>query len=140
MTVRTLRALLVPADPSIDITEITGTFHTMLAQCQIDFPERVQGFRGREHGFILQVDDSGRDRRLPGNRRAQWLIGYPGTIAGDALILCEAWVDEDDMPGYDNVDVKQSVIDWVQSEDTKRQYIEWTMQGCPNPSPRPTLS
>lgn len=57
----------------------------------MEYGERVNTHLGSAHNFISYVDCDGHDKMLKLNRVAQTLIGYPGPIAGNVLIVSEAY-------------------------------------------------
>lgn len=91
-----MKAVLVTADPTKPMVEVEGSSIRELAREHWDhpggrYPERVNTVRMADFGFLMVVDDDGRDHNLPVNIRAMLIAQYRGgPLVGDVLLVCEA--------------------------------------------------
>lgn len=122
---RIIQALLIPADPDKDIVKVSGTQMELMELAGFEFFAACRGYFARQFDFVVCIDDVGGRRNLPGNRRAQFIAGYPDTLAGDALVFSEAFIED----GLDIVDLKPGAMDWITADTTKRAYTNWAMAG-----------
>lgn len=126
MAGRVLKAFHLPADERVMTGVYEETFPNLLRRAGIDLPERVNTTLLVEHHCVMVVDEDGHNRRLPVNRRAQFLSGYPleHAIVGDALFLGEAMNLED--YGVDFINIPQMTLDdYLRNPAVHEGYAEW---------------
>lgn len=98
-----LTGIIVPSDTNRKIRVHHGTIQELCKQAGWNYFEIVRTFNGRDHDFVMLVNDDARSEGNPYNPRAQYLSGYPiqSPILGDALFLSEAWIGD----GYDCINI-----------------------------------
>lgn len=113
---RVLMAALVPADPAKPIELEALSLKDHMARAGFEWFNIVRTEYGRSYGFIMMVDDQGRDLRQPYNARAQYLSGYPlsAPILGGALFMSEGQNPEDE--GMDLTDIKDRAVAYIRDE------------------------
>lgn len=107
-----LKAVIIPADPKLDFIEREVPFRKLLTLAGWKFFEIVRTQYGRDHNFVMLVNDDAREAKSPYNPRAQYLSGYPleAPILGTVLMLTET-------QGYNGYDM-------ANISDEARRYIQ----------------
>lgn len=120
---RQLTGVYVPADQGEKIEKFTKSVHEWLLSAGIDFAERVTGRNGTIHGFCLVIDDEGRDKGMPWNPRAQFLLGYPieAPLVGNAIFWSTDWTDD----GKDFVSLFEEAQRWLLDPAREREFTAW---------------
>lgn len=126
MAGRVLKAFHLPADERVMTGVYEESIPNLLRRAGIEFMARVNTELLAQHRCVMVVDEDGHDRRLPVNRRAQFLSGYPleHAIVGDALFFGEA-MDAESM-GIDFIDIPQVALDsYLKNSAVHEGYAEW---------------
>lgn len=125
MTEPIIRAFHVPADERAKTGIYKETMTSLKKRANIKYIEIVQMQTMHDHGFVMVLDEDGLDRRLPLNRRAQFLSTYTldHPIVGDALFFS---LVREPMEGDFLSDISQkSLDDYLQNDEVKQGYDEW---------------
>jgi hypothetical protein len=126
MAGRVLKAFHLPADERVMTGVYEETLPNLLRRAGIEFMERVNTELLALHRCVMVIDDCGYDRRLPVNRRAQFLSAYPleHAIVGDALFFGEA-MDAESM-GIDFINIPQASLDgYLKNSAVHEGYAQW---------------
>lgn len=120
---RVLTGLRVPVNENTKMDLVTSSFHDHLISSDIMFAERVHGSNSRQQGFVMMVDDDGRDRGQAWNPRAHFLSGYPiqAPIIGNALFFSEGFVDD----GMETLSLHNLAINWLRDPARLTEYGIW---------------
>lgn len=125
MTEPIIRAFHMPTDERASAGIYEETLTDLKKRAGLKYIEIVQMQTMANHGFVMVVDEDGLDRRLPLNRRAQFLSTYTldHPIVGDALFF---GLIRDPMEGDSLSSIPQKALtDYLQNDAVKQGYNEW---------------
>lgn len=119
------RAFHIPADQRAATSVYTEPLPILLRRCQIDLLEVIHTRIMADHNCVMVMDDDAVGRRLPVNRRAQFISGYPisHALRGDVLVMGETG---DSYSGFDLASISQASLDsYLQNKEVHKGYDEW---------------